>query len=85
MNQSRIESLVEAFVNVLIGYWVSVAAQMLIFPWFGVRLHPADNMLIGVLFTVVSLVRSYCLRRWFNARLQAAAKRIAEAAQKGGV
>lgn len=50
----------------MIGYWVAVGAQMLIFPLFGVHLPASDNMLIGVLFTIVSLVRSYLLRRLFN-------------------
>lgn len=66
MAQSRRGSAFEAVANVLIGYWVAVGAQMLIFPLFGVHLPASDNMLIGVLFTIVSLVRSYLLRRLFN-------------------
>lgn len=66
MAQSRRGSAIEAVANVLIGYWVAVGAQMLIFPLFGVRLPVGDNMLIAVLFTVVSLARSYLLRRLFN-------------------
>lgn len=66
MAQSRAGSAVEAVVNVLVGYWVAVGAQMAIFPLFGVNLPATDNMLIGVLFTAVSLVRSYLLRRLFN-------------------
>jgi hypothetical protein len=50
----------------LIGYVVAVAAQIVIFPLFGVRLAVTDNMLIGVLFTSVSVIRSYALRRLFN-------------------
>lgn len=66
MAQSRMGSLVESIANVVIGYGVAVAAQVAIFPLFGVHLPIQDNMLIGVLFTVVSLVRSYCLRRLFR-------------------
>lgn len=66
MAQSRRGSALEAVVNVLVGYWVAVGAQVVIFPWFGVNLPVADNLMIGVLFTVVSLVRSYLLRRAFN-------------------
>jgi hypothetical protein len=58
--------MIEAVANVVIGYWIAVGAQMLIFPMFGVNLPLADNLMIGVLFTAVSLVRSYCLRRAFN-------------------
>ena len=66
MAQSRMGSLVESIANVVIGYGVAVGAQVAIFPLFGVNLPLQDNMLIGVLFTLVSLVRSYCLRRLFR-------------------
>lgn len=66
MSQTRRGSFIESVVNVLVGYGVAVAAQMAIFPLFGVHLPVSDNLLIGVLFTIVSLVRSYALRRLFN-------------------
>lgn len=66
MSQSRLGSVVEAVANVVIGYWVAVGSQILIFPLFGVRLPLHDNLMIGLLFTGVSLVRSYSLRRLFN-------------------
>jgi hypothetical protein len=66
VSQSRRGSAIEAVANVLIGYVVAVAAQIVIFPLFGVRLAVTDNMLIGVLFTSVSVIRSYALRRLFN-------------------
>ncbi len=40
--------------------------QILIFPLFNIYIPISDNIKIGVLFTVVSLVRSYALRRLFN-------------------
>lgn len=66
MAQSRLGSLVESVANILIGYGVAVGAQILIFPLFGVHLPVADNLAIGGLFTVVSLVRSYAIRRLFT-------------------
>ena len=66
MAQSRLGSVVESVVNVLVGYGVAVGAQIAIFPLFGVNLPVSDNMLIGLLFTAVSLVLSYALRRLFN-------------------
>ena len=64
--QSRLGSLIESAANVAIGYGVAVASQLAIFPWFGIHIPLADNLLIGVWFTVISLVRSYVIRRWFN-------------------
>lgn len=66
MSQTRRGSLIEAVANVVIGYWVAIAAQMAIFPMFGVALPASEHLAIGALFTGVSLVRSYMLRRAFN-------------------
>jgi hypothetical protein len=66
MSQSRKMSLVEALLNVAIGYLVAVLAQIFIFPLFGIYVPLGDNLLIGLCFTVVSIVRSYLLRRFFN-------------------
>jgi hypothetical protein len=65
MTQSRRMSLIEAASNVMVGYALAVATQILVFPRFG--LHPSlgENLTIGALFTVTSLVRSYALRRLF--------------------
>ncbi len=67
MKQSRLMSLVESLANVLVGYGVAVATQMLVFPLFGLAVTFTENLLIGLIFTVVSIVRSYALRRSFEA------------------
>lgn len=66
MSQSRRGSLIEAVVNVLVGYWVAVATQVAVFPLFGLHTTIQADLAIGGIFTVVSLVRSYLLRRLFN-------------------
>ena len=67
MKQSRLMSLVESLANVLVGYGVAVATQMLMFPLFGLVVTVTENLLIGLIFTAVSIVRSYALRRGFEA------------------
>ncbi|NDC76146.1 hypothetical protein EBZ70_12945 [bacterium] len=67
MKQSRLMSLVESLANVLVGYGVAVATQMAVFPLFGLTVTVTENLLIGLIFTVVSIVRSYALRRSFEA------------------
>ena len=62
-------SAVEAVTNVLVGYGVAVGTQAAIFPLFGLSATLKQNMAMGIVFTVVSLVRSYVLRRVFS-RLQ---------------
>ncbi len=67
MKQSRLMSLLESLANVLVGYGVAVATQMAVFPLFGLAVTVSENLLIGLIFTVVSIVRSYALRRGFEA------------------
>jgi hypothetical protein len=67
MKQSRRMSLVEAVGNVIVGYGVAVITQILIFPIFGLHTTLAQNLKMGAVFTVVSIVRSYVLRRMFEA------------------
>lgn len=66
MTQTRTHSAIEAVTNIAIGYAVAIAAQIVIFPLFGIHASARDHLLIGLAFTVVSLVRSYALRRLFN-------------------
>jgi hypothetical protein len=80
MQQSRLGSLIEALFNVAIGFGINFAANLVILPLFGYTPTLWDNFQIGMLYTVVSIARSYVIRRWFNARLHAAAQRLARVA-----
>lgn len=64
--QTRWQSMVEAFLNTLTGYVISVIAQVLIFPHYGVHLSLGENLQIVAIFTFISIVRSYFWRRLFN-------------------
>lgn len=77
MTQTRLGSLYEAIINVVIGFGINFTANMLIFPLFGFHISPGANFLMGLIYTAISIARSYVIRRWFNARLQAAAQRLA--------
>lgn len=66
MTQTRRHSAIESVANVAIGYGVAIGSQLAIFPMFGIHIPLADNLLIGLWFTAISIVRSYALRRWFN-------------------
>lgn len=60
-------SFVEAIANVVVGYGVAVVTQILIFPVFGLQTTLAENLKMGAVFTVVSIARSFALRRLFEA------------------
>ncbi|MFZ1413503.1 MAG: hypothetical protein WAS73_02830, partial [Defluviicoccus sp.] len=65
--QSRAMSLIEALVNIAVGYFVAVAMQILAFPLFGLAASLEENLALGGLFTIASVCRSYVLRRIFDA------------------
>lgn len=64
--QRRTHSAVESVANVAVGYGVAVAAQVVVFPLFGIRASVDTNLKVAAVFTAISLVRSYTLRRVFN-------------------
>lgn len=66
MRQSRRMSIIEAITNVAVGYALAVATQMLVFPWFGLHASFGDSLALGLVFTGISLIRGYALRRLFT-------------------
>ena len=66
MKQSLWMSLLESIANVVVGYVVAVGAQLVVFPLFGMHATLRENLMIGLIFTGVSLVRSFLLRRVFE-------------------
>jgi uncharacterized protein (DUF2062 family) len=59
-------SLVEAATNVVVGYALAVGMQIVVFPVFGIYIALGDQLAIGLVFTGISLVRAYVLRRLFE-------------------
>lgn len=67
MKQSKLESLAEVCLNVAIGWVIALLTQLIVFPMFGINVTVGEQLSISVIFTVVSIVRGYIIRRWFNA------------------
>jgi hypothetical protein len=66
MRQSRRMSLAEALTSTAIGYGVAVGTQLVVFPAFGLPATLGDSLAIGAIFTVVSIIRGYAVRRLFE-------------------
>lgn len=64
--QLKRHSFLESIINVAVGYGVALLSQLLVFPLFNIHVSIKQNIYIGLIFTVVSIVRSYLLRRLFN-------------------
>lgn len=66
MAQTRLGSFAEAWANIAVGFAINFTANMLVLPIFGFAITAGKALGIGCIFTVISLARSYILRRWFN-------------------
>ena len=80
--QTRLSSLIEAVINVAIGFVVSLMLTALVLPAYGHAVTWSQNLQITGIFTISSILRSYAVRRWFNARIHAAAQRLAAEASQ---
>lgn len=58
--------MLEAFANTFLGYWINIAIQIAVYPLYGATFTFRQNIEIGLIFLVVSLIRGYGLRRLFN-------------------
>ena len=67
MKQSRAMSLIEVFANVTVGFAVALLTQIIVFPLFALEVTLGENLVIGSIFTAVSICRSFALRRMFEA------------------
>jgi hypothetical protein len=64
--QTRLMSLVETMTNILVGLVISFLSQIVIFKLYDVHLSTQQNVEITLYFTIISILRSYALRRFFN-------------------
>ena len=68
--QTRVHSFIESWVNVAVGYFVALLSQLVVFPCFGIHIPLSSNIKIGAWFTVISIGRSYIIRRWFTKKTE---------------
>jgi hypothetical protein len=64
--QTKREAMIEAWTNIVIGFSINYAANLVLLPMVGAQLTAANNFWLGWTYTAVSIVRQYVIRRWFN-------------------
>ena len=67
--QSKLESLYEASLNVFIGFVIAFISQLVFFPIVGIDVTLGQNFILTVLFTLMSIIRTYIIRRYFNKKI----------------
>ena len=66
--QSKKQSLIESLTSTAIGIIIGILLNITILPIFGYPVSVVDSLWISIIFTIVSIVRSYIIRRWFNSK-----------------
>ena len=66
MYQSKKMAAAEVLFNSVIGFLMGVASQLLIFPVMSISVTISENIILTLYFTVVSIIRTYIIRRIFN-------------------
>ena len=66
--QSKKQSLIESLTSTMIGIIIGIVLNLTILPVFGYPVSVVDSLWISLIFTAVSIIRSYIIRRWFNSK-----------------
>lgn len=68
MTQTKKASLLEAIINTAVGYGLSVLTYQLVMPLLGYNTSFKENVILVAVFSVISIVRNYFIRRFFAKR-----------------
>lgn len=66
--QSRTHSLIEAVINTLTGYLISLLVWQVVKAIYSLETAFIQDIGITCIFTVTSIIRNYLIRRVFNGR-----------------
>lgn len=69
LGQTKKGAMVEAWANIAIGFGVNWVANLFFLPLVGAKFTLMENFWLGWMYTAVSVIRQYAVRRWFNHRL----------------
>lgn len=65
MKQTRRSSAIETIASTTIGFLVAGVANWLVLPLWGLHPKLGESFAIGLVFTAISLIRGYLVRRIF--------------------
>ena len=66
LGQSKWVSLLEANTNTFIGFFITLLVSPLIYTLVGITYTFSQLWVVTMLFTLISVLRGYVIRRWFN-------------------
>ena len=59
-------SIIEAVTNTVVGLTTSFIIQLIIYPTLNIKVSINQNIIITLVFFIVSILRSYIIRRVFT-------------------
>ena len=66
--QTKRESFIETITSVFVGWLIGVILNMLVLPLFDYNITVIDSLWVSLIFTAVSVIRGYVIRRFFNSK-----------------
>ena len=66
--QTKKQSLIETLTSVFVGWLIGVILNLTILPLFDYNITVVDSLWVSLIFTVISVVRGYFIRRFFNSK-----------------
>ena len=66
--QSKKQSLIETLTSVFVGWFIGVILNLTVLPLFDYNITVVDSLWVSLIFTAVSVIRGYVIRRWFNSK-----------------
>lgn len=66
MKQTKRKSLIESVIQTIIGLGTSILIQVILYPMMGIPVTFSQNLIITLVFFMVSIVRGYFVRRIFE-------------------
>lgn len=67
--QTKKQSFIESLANVTIGFFITMISLHIIFPILGIENNSGKNIILTIYLTVLSILRNYVLRRYFNGKI----------------
>ena len=60
--------MIETLTSVFVGWIIGVILNILVLPLFDYNITVIDSLWVSLIFTVVSVIRGYVIRRFFNSK-----------------
>ena len=64
--QTKKNSLIESITQTIIGLFTSIILQMILYQLMGIPVTFKQNIIITIVFFIVSIIRGFIVRRYFN-------------------